>query len=97
MQYLLIAFDGTDDGAAERRIKSRPEHLEKISVIKRAGNFLFGGAILDESGNMVGSMILYEAENRSALDAILEDEPYLRNGVWKRVEIKPFRLAQINL
>lgn len=29
MQFLLIAYDGTDQGAPERRLKVRDEHLEK--------------------------------------------------------------------
>ena len=30
MQFLLIAYDGTDPDALERRLKCREEHLEKI-------------------------------------------------------------------
>lgn len=95
MQFLLIAYDGTDPGALERRMKSRPEHLEKIAVVKKAGQFLCGGAILNNEGAMIGSMILYEAENREALDRLLENEPYIYNKVWKKIEIRPFRMAKI--
>jgi uncharacterized protein YciI len=94
MQFLLVAYDGTDEGAYERRMKSRPEHLEKIEEIKKAGNFLFGGAILDDEGKMIGSMILYEAEDREILDRILGKEPYICNKVWEKIEIRPFRLAE---
>jgi len=94
MQFLLVAYDGTDEGAYERRMKSRPEHLEKIEEIKKAGNFLFGGAILDDEGKMIGSMILYEAEDRESLDRILGKEPYICNKVWEKIEIRPFRLAK---
>jgi len=31
MQFLLVAYDGTDSGAMERRMKVREEHLEKIA------------------------------------------------------------------
>jgi len=95
MQFLLIAYDGTDEGAFERRMKARPEHLEKISHVKKAGEFLFGGAILDDTGKMIGSMILYDVSDRAALDERLKDEPYVYNKVWERIEIKPFRLATI--
>jgi uncharacterized protein YciI len=96
MQYLLIAYDGTDPGAQERRMKSRPEHLEKIAIVKKAGEFLCGGAILDDSGNMIGSMILYDLPDRKTLDERLKNEPYIYNNVWEKVEIRPFRLAKIN-
>lgn len=95
MQFLLVAYDGTDPGAPDRRMKSRPEHLEKIAVVKKAGQFLCGGAILNDEGNMIGSMILYEAENRLELDKMLENEPYIYNKVWEKIEIRPFRMAKI--
>ncbi len=95
MQFLLLAYDGTDTDAPSRRSEVRPEHLEKIGVLKRNGEVLFGGAILDENGNMKGSMILYEVHDRSMLDERLKDEPYINSGVWKKIEILPFRLAKI--
>ena len=93
MQFLLIAYDGNDEGALERRMKVRGEHLEKIEVLKSRGECLAGGAILDDSGKMTGSMLIYEVPDRAALDEKLKDEPYLTNGVWQKIEIKPFRLA----
>ena len=30
MQFLVVAKDGTDDGALERRKQTRPTHLESI-------------------------------------------------------------------
>jgi len=95
MQFILIAYDGTDPGAQERRLKSRPVHLEKIAVLKKNGEFIAGGAILNDEGQMIGSMIVYEFPDRASLDKRLEEEPYLTGGVWKTVEIKPFRLASI--
>lgn len=93
MQFLLIAYDGTDSAAIDRRMKTRPEHLEKIAIVKKAGHFLCGGAILDNSGMMIGSMILYDVPDREALDKLLLDEPYIYNKVWEKIEIKPFRAA----
>ena len=95
MQFLLLAHDGTDTEAPARRAEVRPEHLEKISDLKKNGEVLFGGAILDENGNMKGSMVLYEVPDRETLDKRLKDEPYITAGVWKKIEILPFRLAKI--
>jgi uncharacterized protein YciI len=93
MQFLLIAYDGTDPEALNRRMKVRGEHLEKIDVLKNSGDCLLGGAILDDNGKMIGSMIVYELPNRNALKEKLKDEPYFTKGVWQKVEIQPFRLA----
>jgi uncharacterized protein len=95
MQFLLTAYDGTDSGAPERRLRVREGHLKKISDLKKSGEFLFGGAILDENGKMIGSMIVYDCPDRQALDERLKDEPYINSGVWKKIEIQPFRLAKI--
>ena len=94
MQFLLTAYDGTDTDALDRRLKVREDHLEKIAGLKKTGEFLFGGAILNESGQMIGSMILYEFPDRQSLDKRLKDEPYITEGVWKKIEIHPFRLAK---
>lgn len=95
MAFILTAFDRTDTGALERRMKTRPEHLEKISHIKKAGEYLFGGAILNDSGVMIGSVIIYDVPDRATLDALLENEPYIYNHVWEKIEIRPFRPAKI--
>ncbi len=94
MQFILTGYDGTDEGALERRMAVRGEHLEKIEILKQTGEFIFGGAILDEDGKMIGSVIVYEFPDRRALEKQLEDEPYFTKGVWKKIEIHPFRQAK---
>ena len=95
MQFLLTAYDGTDAEAPGRRLKVRGDHLEKIAGLKRKGEVLFGGAILNEAGNMIGSMVVYEFPDRQSLDKRLKEEPYITGGVWEKIEIQPFRLAKI--
>lgn len=95
MQFLLIGYDGTDPEAPARRLSVREDHLMKIGKMKKSGECLFGGAILDDEGKMIGSAIVYEFPDRQALDERLKDEPYILNSVWKKIEIKPFRLAKI--
>jgi uncharacterized protein len=95
MQFLLLAYDGTDSESLQRRMNVREDHLKKISGLKKEGEFLIGGAILDEGGKMIGSMIVYEFPDRQALDERLKKEPYITEGVWEKIEIQPFRLAKI--
>jgi uncharacterized protein YciI len=95
MQFILIAYDGTDSEALERRMKVRVEHLDKIAGLKKTGEFLLGGAILDEEGKMIGSTIIYEFPDRQSLDKKLKEEPYITGNVWEKIEIHPFRLAGI--
>ena len=96
MQFVLIARDGKDPDALNRRLSVRAEHLEKVAVLKKNKELVFGGAILDDNGNMAGSVIVYDFPDRASLDLILKDEPYIKGGVWKEIEIMPFRLAKID-
>lgn len=95
MQFILTGYDGTDEGAMERRLKVRTEHLENIAELKKCGGCLFGGAILDDAGKMIGSVIVYDFPNRQSLDEKLKGEVYITGGVWKKIEIQPFRLAKM--
>lgn len=95
MQFILIAYDGTDPDAENRRLNVRQEHLEKIVNWKERGEFICGGAILSNEGKMIGSMVLYDFPDRASLDERLKEEPYITMGVWKKIEIQPFRLAKI--
>jgi uncharacterized protein YciI len=96
MQFLLVAFDGTDGEALDRRLKVRENHLNKISLLKQRGEFKCGGAILDDDGKMIGSMIVYDFPDRQSLDESLKNEPYFTEGVWEKIEIHPFRIPKID-
>jgi len=50
MQFILMLTTGQIAGSPGPQDESRPEHLEKISKIKKAGKFPLRGAILDEKG-----------------------------------------------
>jgi uncharacterized protein len=93
MQFLVVASDGTDDDALDRRRRVRPAHLESIRPLVEAGNVLVGGAMLSEDGEMIGSMLLVEFPDRAAVDRWLERDPYVTNGVWREIEVRPFRTA----
>ena len=49
---------------------------------------VFGAAILDEDGQMVGSMLVMSAGSRAYLDARLRVEPYVVDDVWATVEVR---------
>jgi uncharacterized protein YciI len=93
MQFLVVARDGTDGGAVERRMRVRPTHLEAIAPLVEDGHVLVGGAILNEAGDMIGSMLLVEFPERAAVETWLEADPYVTGGVWKEIEVSPFRAA----
>ncbi len=92
MEYLVIGYDYPD--ALERRLACREEHMALIAGLKSKGHFLHGGAILNEAGDMAGSVLVCNFASREAMDEIwLSREPYILNKVWDRVEIHPHRTA----
>lgn len=92
-QWLVIARDGTDPEAPARRRRAREAHLASVRPLVERGEFVAGGAILDEAGEMVGSAVMVDFPDRAALDAWLAADPYVTQGVWQRIEVRPFRLA----
>ena len=93
MQFVIMARDGTDAEALARRQAVRPHHLDRIQPLVDAGSILTGGAILDDDGNMHGSVLLVEFPSRDELDAWLDNDPYMTGGVWQQIEVVPFRVA----
>lgn len=93
-KYLIYALDGTDEQALSRRMAAREEHLRMVGELREAGNFIMGGAMLDDEGKMIGSTLLMEFASRQELDAWLEKEPYLLQNVWVDVKVHPFLMAK---
>ena len=93
MLYLILAHDGHDEDAPERRSRVRPQHLEGIRPLVESGRLQVGGAILDDEGVMRGSMVLLEAQDEEEARSIVEADVYTREGVWRRFEIWPFKRA----
>jgi len=96
MTFLVIAYDGSDTDAPARRAAARTAHLATAKRLKAAGHFLEGGAILDDAGKMVGSMLLMEFPTRAELEAWRSADAYTVGGVWKDVTVLPFRRAQLD-
>jgi hypothetical protein len=95
MQYLINAYDYTDSQALERRMSVRPFHLEGAKKLKATGNFIIGGAMLDEAGKMIGSVMILQFDTEEAFQEWYDNEPYIKQGVWEKVEVKPFRVADV--
>ncbi len=93
MQYMIIAYDGTDAEALSRRQAVRPAHLDGIRELKATGNIIAGGAILDDDDQMIGSTLYVEFDSREALDDWLNRDPYVTGGVWQDITVTPIRLA----
>jgi uncharacterized protein YciI len=94
-QYVIIAYDGLDAEASERRKKIRPFHLEGAKLLKDKNQFITGGAILNDDGQMTGSVMIVQFETEEDFQEWYKNEPYITEGVWQNIEVKPFRVAVV--
>jgi uncharacterized protein YciI len=94
-QYLVTAYDYTDTEALQRRMNVRPHHLDAAKDLKANGNYVLGGAILNEDGKMIGSVMILQFETEEALEAWKQNEPYITQKIWESVDVKPFRVATV--
>lgn len=92
MQFVVTAYDFQDAEAIDRRLAMRKAHLAGITRMVESGNFLSGGAILDESGKMIGSSAHVEFATRVELETWLKSDPYASGRVWDRVDVRPIKL-----
>ena len=91
----MHAWDGTDEQALERRMKSRPAHFENARKLKAKGNFIMGGAMLSDEGKMIGSTMVIQFETKEQLQNWLDSEPYITGKVWEKMDLRPFRVADV--
>jgi uncharacterized protein YciI len=92
MQFLVVAYDGTDDKALERRMAAREPHLAGIVKMKEAGTAVYGVAILNDREQMIGSVLVVDFPSRADVDAWLKSEPYVVGDVWRKIEVLPARV-----
>ncbi len=84
MLFVIIGWDGPD-GAA-RRPAVRPAHLAHLRPLSEAGRVKIAGPLLDKTG----SLIVLEADSLADAWAIVARDPYVTEGVFNRVDVKPF-------
>ena len=92
MQYIITAYDA--ENALERRMAVRARHLE--GVAKLGKHILCAGGLLDEEGKMKGSVLVVDFDNRAELDKYLNNEPYILESVWERVEVETMNVVILN-
>ena len=65
----------------------RPAHLAHLDPLAKAGRIRIAGPLLDKTG----SLIVLEADSLADVWGIVARDPYVTEGVFNRVEVKPFQ------
>ncbi len=84
MQFVITAYDGA--GMLDKRMEVRPLHLEGMERLKE--HLVCAGGLLDEAGNLKGSVLVMEFQNREEVDEYLATEIYVTEHVWEKITVE---------
>lgn len=86
MLITLIARD--KPGALNIRKANREAHL---AYIKETGVVAQAGPLLDDAGEMIGSLVILEVEDMAAAQGWVDNDPYAKAGLFDSVELIPWK------
>ena len=94
----LFVLSCTDrEGTLEKRLATRPLHWARLQQLDAEGRLIVAGAMPKDPSNpqagFYGSTMIVDFDSREALDAWLQDEPFLKEGVYSHIDVKPFNKA----
>ncbi|NOS77189.1 MAG: hypothetical protein HOP35_04525 [Nitrospira sp.] len=84
MKFVILGYDGPE-GEAKRKIH-RPAHLANLEPLTQQGRVILAGPLTDKSG----SLMVLEFESQAEAEQFANQDPYMVNGVFERLEIHPF-------
>jgi uncharacterized protein YciI len=95
MWYAIHATD--NPGSLQARLTARPAHLARLHALRDAGRLLLAGPFpaidAEDSGpaGFTGSLIVAEFTDLAAAQTWADADPYLAAGVYRAVDVRPFR------
>jgi hypothetical protein len=85
--FVLTCLD--KPGALSVRMGAREAHLAWV----KDQPLKLGGPLLDDKGDMAGSLLILEVADLAAAQAFSAADPYTKAGLWASVDIRPFRVT----
>jgi uncharacterized protein YciI len=95
MWYAIVGED--IPASLDKRLASRPAHLERLNVLQAEGRLLLAGpfpaidSIDPGPAGFSGSLIVAEFDSLEAAQTWADTDPYVAAGVYAQVSVKPFR------
>ena len=95
MWYVILARD--NPGSLEHRLAARGAHLERLDALRDEGRLLLAGPLpaIDAQdpgpAGFAGSLIVANFASLEIARAWADADPYVAAGVYRDVEIHPFR------
>ncbi len=94
MLYLILGHDAPD--ALPKRKVTRPAHLDYVRALQAAGRLVIAGprpkvdSPTPTDAGFYGSLIIAEFASLEAAQAWAAQDPYVKAGVFERVDVQPF-------
>lgn len=93
MPWMVETYDRP--GAADLRLRLRPEHLAYLEEKKAL--LLACGAKLDDAGEAAsGGVYLLDVESRDSAEAFIAADPFFRGGLFETVFVTRWRKAYLD-
>jgi hypothetical protein len=95
MWYVIVAEESPD--TLEKRLQARAAHLARLNQLKEQGQLLLAGPFpaIDSAdpgpAGFTGSLIVAEFEDLQAATEWANADPFVNEGVYTKVTVKPFR------
>lgn len=95
MLYMICAEDAP--GSLEKRLTTRPAHLERLQALQQEGRLALAGPLpaidsLDPGpAGFSGSLIVAEFPSLAEAQAWAGADPYAAAGVYAKITVKPFK------
>ena len=94
MWYAIISED--IENSLSLRKKHRPAHLERLQILNDNDRLLIAGphpaidSVTPEDAGFTGSLVVAEFESLQEAQAWADQDPFVLNGVYQKVVVKPY-------
>ncbi|MGB9432151.1 MAG: YciI-like protein [Candidatus Acidiferrum sp.] len=89
MGYYALFYEVVDD-FVERRAAFREEHLKLADEANRRGQLLLAGALAEPAD---GALLIFRGNDPTAACSFAQNDPYVRNGLVKHWEVRPWTVV----
>ena len=97
MLYAFISTDHKDSLA--KRMAARPAHVERLLALKNQGRLIIAGPhpAIDSPdpgpAGFTGSLVVAEFENLEEAQKWANQDPYMLEGVYQSIIVKPYNMV----
>jgi uncharacterized protein YciI len=90
MLFVVHALDRSD--ALPTRAKNYRAHRAHLDQAKAEGMEVVsaGPLVADDGETPIGSLLVFDAKDRGAVEGFCRADPYQMNGVWEKVQIHAY-------